>query len=106
MTNKISETATTSASPSPDAAERIELLSAQLKEAMRDAKSNEVRVNLACSTAHELNTLFSVITGFTEMALETLPGDHPERPGLKQVLRAAKRAEKLVAKFQKLDKES
>jgi PAS domain S-box-containing protein len=51
---------------------------------------------LAAGVAHDFNNLLSVILGWTGIALEDLPAEHPIRPSLEAVLSAGQGAAKLT----------
>ncbi len=60
------------------------------------AQKMETIGTLAGGIAHDFNNILSPILGYTDMALESLPEDHPVRGDLEQVLHAARRARELV----------
>src|SRR5512140_1827509 len=47
---------------------------------------------LAGGIAHDFNNVLTAICGFTELALTSLPDDHPAASDLREVMRASERA--------------
>jgi PAS domain S-box-containing protein len=68
----------------------------ELENQLRQAQKMEAIGQLAGGIAHDFNNLLQVISGQTDLAMETLPEDAPARHGLDQVLEAADRATTLV----------
>jgi len=68
----------------------------QLEEEFRQAQKMESIGRLAGGVAHDFNNLLSVIGGYTEMALDTLPEESSLQHDLKQVKHAADRAANLT----------
>lgn len=68
----------------------------QQDEQIRQKQKLEAVGTLAGGVAHDFNNLLTSIMGNTELCLMGLPADHPETDGMKQVLRASKRARDLV----------
>jgi PAS domain S-box-containing protein len=63
-----------------------------LDQQFRQAQKMEAVGRLAGGVAHDFNNLLGVVMGYGESALRALPPDHPVRPKLDQILRAAERA--------------
>lgn len=68
----------------------------RLQEQLLQAQKLESVARLAGGVAHDFNNLLSVILNGSGFALDTLPEDHPARPDLLEVIRAAERAASLV----------
>lgn len=60
------------------------------------AQKLETIGTLAGGIAHDFNNILSPIIGYTEIAVDQLPPDHPVRADLEQVMSAAHRAKELV----------
>ncbi len=73
----------------------LKQLEAQLVRAQRIESVGQ----LAGGVAHDFNNLLTAITGFTSMALDTLPSDHPARRELGEALRAGDRAADLTRRL-------
>jgi two-component system cell cycle sensor histidine kinase/response regulator CckA len=63
-----------------------------LDQQFRQAQKMEAVGRLAGGVAHDFNNLLGVVMGYGESALRALPGEHPVRPKIHQILRAAERA--------------
>jgi PAS domain S-box-containing protein len=63
-----------------------------LDQQFRQAQKMEAVGRLAGGVAHDFNNLLGVVMGYGESALRALPADHPVRPKIDQILRAAERA--------------
>jgi signal transduction histidine kinase/CheY-like chemotaxis protein len=68
----------------------------RVEEMLRRSQRLEGIGRLAGGVAHDFNNLLGVITGYGELMRRQLPEDHPARPRLEQVLRAAERAAALT----------
>ena len=67
-----------------------------LEEQLRHAQRLEGIGRLAGGVAHDFNNLLTVINGYTHMALDELPSDHPLHDNLQMVGEAAERAATLT----------
>jgi PAS domain S-box-containing protein len=74
--------------------------SVQLENELRQAQKMDSIGRLAGGIAHDFNNLLTGILGFARVVLEDLGPDHPSRPDLDEVLRAAERAAKLTRQLQ------
>lgn len=75
-------------------------------EAQRDAENRLVQAaklaavgEMAAGVAHELNNPLTTVAGFSELVLEDLPSDAPQREDLELVLREATRARNVVRRL-------
>lgn len=68
----------------------------RLEDQLRQAHKLEAIGTLAGGIAHNLNNILYPIVGYTEMALEDIPGDSLASANLREVLLAADRAKELV----------
>ncbi|MGE3535935.1 MAG: ATP-binding protein [Candidatus Tectimicrobiota bacterium] len=68
----------------------------RLEAQMRQSQKLAAIGTLAGGIAHEFNNLLAAILGFTELALEDLPGEHGTRQHLQKVLQAGLRAKQVV----------
>jgi PAS domain S-box-containing protein len=68
----------------------------RLREQLRHSQRLEAVGTLAGGVAHDFNNLLSVINGYAGMALSSLPGDHPARDDVKEILAAGGRAATLT----------
>ena len=68
----------------------------RLEQQFYRAQRMEAIGRLASGVAHDFNNLLTVISGFTAMALASLPADSPARADLEQVLKAAQSAAELT----------
>ena len=63
-----------------------------LEEQLRQSQKMEVIGGLAGGIAHDLNNALTAIAGYAELALGLIADDHPARPDVKEIRRAAVRA--------------
>jgi signal transduction histidine kinase/CheY-like chemotaxis protein len=78
----------------------------RLERQVRHSQKMEAIGTLAGGVAHDFNNILYPIIGFTEMTMDDLPPDTPNRENLNEVLVAAHRARKLVRQiltFSRLD---
>ncbi len=68
----------------------------QLEEQLRQSQKLEAIGQLAGGIAHDLNNALTAIAGYTELALGALSPDHPARPDVHEIRRAAERAESVT----------
>ncbi len=67
-----------------------------LEEQLRQSQKMEAIGRLAGGIAHDINNALTAIAGYTELALHVLSEDHPARPDVHEVRRAAERAESVT----------
>lgn len=70
-----------------------------LEERLRDASKLEAVGQLAGGIAHEFNNLMTIVNGYSQMALEALPGDHLVRNDLETIRAAGERAAGLTSQL-------
>ncbi len=75
---------------------RAEINARDLEAQLRQSQKMETVGTLAGGIAHDFNNILSPIMGYADLALNDLPGDHPARDDIEQVLKAARRARDLV----------
>ena len=68
----------------------------KLENQLRSSHKLETLGTLSGGIAHDFNNILTPIIGFTEIAIDTLPPDSDTLQDLQAVLKAAKRAKKLV----------
>ncbi len=67
-----------------------------LEDELRQAQKIEAVGRLAGGIAHDFNNLLTAIFGFTDLALEQLEANHPARPEVQEVRKAAESAASLT----------
>ncbi len=67
-----------------------------LESQLRQAQKMEAVGRLAGGVAHDFNTLLGSIFGYSEMVLDRLPEDHPQRRAIEQIHRGAERGATLT----------
>ncbi len=67
-----------------------------LESQLRQAQKMEAVGRLAGGVAHDFNTLLGSIFGYSEMVLDRLPEDHPQRRAIEQIHRGAERGAALT----------
>lgn len=68
----------------------------RLEEQLRLAARMEAVGQLAGGVAHDFNNLLTVINGYSEGILRTLPPDHSAAPGLREIFQAGQHAAQLT----------
>ncbi len=68
----------------------------QAEEQLRQAQKIEAVGRLAGGIAHDFNNLLTVIASYSELALDSLPEDHPVHAQLVEIKRASERAASLT----------
>ena len=67
-----------------------------LEDQLRQAQKLDAAGMLAGGAAHSFNNLLTVITGYSQLILNNLPPDDPNRPSAEQILTAGQRAAALT----------
>jgi PAS domain S-box-containing protein len=75
---------------------RAELSLRDIEAQLRQSQKMETVGTLAGGIAHDFNNILSPIMGYSDLALEDLPAEHPARYDIEQVIIAARRARDLV----------
>jgi PAS domain S-box-containing protein len=68
----------------------------RLEEQLRQSQKLEAIGRLAGGVAHDLNNALTSIVGYTELAFGSIEPDHPARPDVQEIRRAAERAESVT----------
>jgi len=68
----------------------------RVEEQLRQAQKMDSIGRLAGGVAHDFNNLLTAVMGFTHLAIEELPEDHPVRTDLGEVLSSARRGAELT----------
>ena len=79
---------------SRDLSERL-----RLEEQLQHAQKMEAVARLAGGVAHDVNNVLTVVRGYTQLLLETMPDDDPARADVGEIAAAADRASTLTAQL-------
>ncbi len=78
----------------------------KLENRIQQAQKMESIGNLAGGIAHDFNNILSPIIGMSELLLEDLPQDSPERENAQEIFKAGKRASDLVKQILAFSRQS
>jgi CheY-like chemotaxis protein len=78
----------------------------RLQTQLRQAQTMEAIGTLAAGIAHDFNNILGAILGYTELAQEDLPPDHPVQQKLQEVFLAGHRARDLVQQILTFSRQS
>lgn len=70
-----------------------------LSRQLLQAQKMEAVGHLAGGVAHDFNNLLTAIIGYSQLALESLPEDHPVRDKIEEIVKAGERASALTAQL-------
>jgi PAS domain S-box-containing protein len=70
-----------------------------LEEELRQARQMEALGRLSGGVAHDFNNILTVVTGYSDLLLLTLPQGDPARPKVEEIRRAGERASELTRKL-------
>ena len=70
-----------------------------LEEELRQARQMDALGRLSGGVAHDFNNILTVVTGYSDLLLMTLPADDPSRAKVEEIRRAGERATELTRKL-------